>query len=497
MKLGALLWAPFLLRRWYAYTIISLYATLPILNVYYYQQKIEILKIKNILFNFFIAGFTSIVLTIIFQWPLLKNILSTNYAEIYSAYQFSFFVSIETLVSEVSFLFIVLLLVSSFIVIKGNCFKQKIFLIFFWSNLIISFILFTFTQSPGIQHNLPFSLWMLLIFCEGLFCLISQCKKNSAAFLLSVTSVSFMLLCLFHSLFNIFNTNSNFIFPFKVMPLKVGNFQEYEALSNDLLNLTSKGKKVTIYSSSGILNEEMLETISDSKLKNSINYASQVDLRDNFRIQTLMSDYVIIANPIQTHLRVADQQVIYVPASSILNHLNIGNAYKKLEYEYKLNNDVSAWIYEKQRPFTHIELTDFFDELYNSYPEWKKLYSNGIINTYLSSTINLGDIWGAFNINDDDSIFTHPGENKPTVVKWEINNIKKLKISSINTSCNINDYVIVSLSTLDGKETKTVFIAKGKEEIIDVTNFQNKPSLLEIKKNKSSNCDALKISQFE
>lgn len=498
IKLGALLWIPFLLRRWYAYTIISLYVTLPILNAYFYQQKIEVLKLKNILFNFVIAGCTSVILTTIFQWSLLETILSTNYSEIYSAYQFSFSVSIEVLTHEVSLLFVVLVFVSSIFVIIGNNFKLKTCLVFFWSNLIISFTLFAFTQTPGIHHNLPFSLWMLLIFCEGLFYVILLCKNNIVTFLLSSASIVFMLLCLFHSLFNILNINSNFLLPtIKITPLKVGNFKEYEALSNDLLNLTKNGKKVTVYSSNGVLNEEMFETISDSKLNNSINYASQVDLRDNFRIQTLMSDYVVITNPIQTHLRVNDQQVIYVPASSILNHFNIGNAYKKLEHEYKLNNDVSAWIYEKQRPFTSQEATDFFAEFYNYYPQWKKLYSNAIINTYLSSEINLGDVWGAFSINNDGNIFTHPGENKPTFVKWEINDIKKLKISSISTSCNINDSVIVSLSTFDGKKAKTIFIAKGKEEIVDVTDFQHKPSYLEIKKNQSSGCDSLIISQYE
>lgn len=498
IKLGALLWTPFLLRRWYAYTIISLYVTLPFLNAYYYQQKIEVLKLKNILFNFVIAGCTSVILTTTIQWPLLKTILSTNYSEIYSAYRFSFSVSIEALTHEVSLLFVALVFISSILVIIGNNFKLKTCLVFFWSNLIISLTLFTFTQSPGIQHNLPFSLWMLLIFCEGLFYLILQCKKKMVTFWLSVTSILFMLLCLLQSLFNILNINSNFLLPsFKITPLKVGNLQEYEALSNDLLNLTKNGEKVTIYSSSDILNEEMLETISDSKLNNSINYASQVDLRDNFRVQTLMSDYVVITNPIQTHLRVAGQQVIYIPASSILNHLNIGNAYKKLGYEYKLNNEVSAWIYKKQRPFTSQETTNFFKEFYNHYPKWENLYSNGIINTYLSSEINLGDVWGEFSIHNNSSIYTRPGENKPTIVKWEISGIKKIKISSRDRSCNINDNIIVSLSTLDGKETKTIFIAKGKEEIVDVTDFQHKPSYLEIKKNRSAGCDRLKISRYE
>ncbi|HDC4384595.1 TPA: hypothetical protein O8L52_004589, partial [Enterobacter cloacae] len=63
---GLLLWSPFLLRRWYAYTVVSLYISLPVLNYFLYNNaKHSFGRVAIIIKNFFVAGIFSVLLTLI------------------------------------------------------------------------------------------------------------------------------------------------------------------------------------------------------------------------------------------------------------------------------------------------------------------------------------------------------------------------------------------------------------------------------------------------
>ncbi len=494
LKLGALIWAPFLLRRWYAYTVVSLYLTLPLLQIFYHKGRLSLASLKNVIANFFIAGLTSVLLALICQWPLLKRIITTNYSYIYSAYQSSFSYSVETVINNVGALFVGVVILSALLTLIIGSFKQRVLLCFFALNLVISFILFTSTQSPGIQHDLPFSLWLLLMFCQGLFLLLSRCKSQSAMWCIAGGIFALLIFTQLHSLFGL--ANNSRLSPYlavPTLPLKVENYSEYSALSNDVMNLTENGKRVAILSSSGILNDDMLNTVSGFKLEKHINYASQVDLRDNFREDTLMSDYVVVTDPIQIHLNESGQRVITVPAGDILNHIAIGQAYTRLPREYKLSSHAHAWIYKKTRSFTATEVSDFYQQLFSYYPEWKAQYSASLFRAYLTANISLGDVWGAFSIDDENNIFAHPGENTPTTIQWQLDGVKVLSVKSTGTTCNTDDHVKVKLSA-DGVVTKTFDIAKGATQHIDMSSFQGKTSTLQVAKEKSSGCDGLQIT---
>lgn len=497
LKLGVLLWAPFLLRRWYAYTIVSLYLTLPILNALYFNGRVEFVKTKKIITSFFLSGMTSVLLALIFQWPLIERIISTDYSYIYSAYQSTLIYSIGNLIDDIGLIFCLMALISFFIVMLIGDNRQRLFLVFSFLNLILSFFLFTRTQSPGVQHNLPFALWILLISCIGMSLSVISLKGCTSKIISAIILMLFLLFSQLQSLFGFLKCNLTPWISNEYFPLRVENFSEYKAMSNDIVNLTRAGRRVSILSSSGVLNDDMLNTISNSKLSERINYASQVDLRDGFRLQTLASDYVIVTDPVQIHLKESGQRVITVPAIDILSNKGIGQAYKKVSRAYKLSTNVNAWIYEKERPFLPSEIEYFFKQLVHYYPEWKNIYSNGIMVTYLSSEISLGDKWGAFNIDSNGVIFAHPGENTPTIIKWKMNGIKSLVIKSLSTSCNIDDDIILRLSPIDLGYIETFYVPKGKGIVLDVEKYQGAYSYFEVSKDKSSGCDSISIAASE
>lgn len=494
--IGIALWAPFLLRRWYAYTIVSLYFSLPVLNfVLFSRGNFSVKRFKNVFVNFFVSGLVTCFFAILFQAPLLNRIIHTDYSFVYSAYQSSMAVSLKNLLHFTGgYLFPFAFLAVLGCGFKKFTYKQCLFIFFCLFNLVFSFFIFTRTQTPGVQHVIPFSGWILFVAMFGVLLCLEEVKKAGKLIFLGVCIATFSLCVLYYSLFNSHSDKMLVnIFPQKNLPLKVDNYSAYKDLVSKLESLTlNSGNKITVLSSNSVLNDDMLTTISSHKLDGKITYTSQVDLRDGINITALLSRYFVVTDPVQLHLHPSGQRVISIPAHSLLNDENIGKAFRRLNEPYKLSNTVNAWIYERTRPFSAKEVDDFFNAFYIYYPDWKATYSAGLTSSYLNADIIPGDQWGAFALQDNGSIFAHPGENTPTIVNWNMAGVKILSISSVNATCNTDDVILFSIA--DGDKSSTVRIPKGKTETIDVSDWNNVNSTLTISKNTSVGCDSIIIS---
>ena len=487
--LGIILWLPFAFRRWYIYTIISLYLSLPFLNYFIFNNKVKLSKILNIIVNFFISGIITLFFAFIFQKNMLIRIMNTSYSDIYSAYQTSVEASFYTVINYLGGWYQILFLFGLLLMLFSKDRKKIVLSLFCLFNFALSFSLFTKTQAPGMQHNLPFALFIFLICMLGISELILISSKvrriiePTIVFLLSLTSI----LLQSYVFFNIKTfENINKFSSVQALPIKFKNQDGYYKLKNRLEELLSSKDKVTVFSSSDVLNEGILAGFSP-KLSSHISPMSHVDLRDLFNIQALMSKYVIVTAPGQFHLP-KGQSVILAPNKSILDSLNIGNAYKLIDGPFKLDNNVSAYIYEKQRAFSSSELDEFFEGFYKEYPEWRDIYNDRRIKSYLLAKVELGNIWGDFSYLDN-KIIAHPGEDTPTKIEWNNFDIESLHIEAFNTQCNINDPVKISLIS-DSKLEAEIFIEKGKA--VDMAVHKNNLELI-ISKVNSSGCDGLYI----
>ncbi|MGQ6465460.1 hypothetical protein ACUNET_23050 [Serratia sp. IR-2025] len=492
---GLLLWSPFLLRRWYAYTVVSLYLSLPVLNYFIYNNtKHSFERVIITIKSFFAAGTFSVLLTLIFQGALIRRIIETDYATLYSAYQSSLGYSIDTVCNNIGFYllpFVIIGLLSVFLEKNRN---SKFLVIFSAFNLIFSFFLFTRTQSPGIQHCLPFALWALIISAFGLKKLL-QLTNNKAyqCSVLGIVTVS----CMFINYASLFSANQyqpfGKLLPIKSLPMHVDNFNNYVELVKNIEMLTQGNDKVTILSSSSVLNDDMINTISHRKLTGKIAYASQVDLRDGINVESLLSRYFVVADPVQTHLSADGQRVITIPANEILSGDGIGSAFRKIGVGFKLSGGVTAFIYERTRPYTDNEIKNFFSLFFEYYPQWKGIYEKGLYYSFLSANVVDGDIWGKFTISEDGKIDAHPGENTPTTAKWVLTGNSALVFDSYNTACSNADGVDIKISNNDG-ETINLHIKNGSTEIIDIKKYLDSESTIEIYKHENSACDSIKIT---
>lgn len=495
--LGLSLWGPFLFRRWYAFTVVSLYFSLPVLNYYLYNtSRLQLKKILISTFNFFISGVTSCIVVIYFQKDLFERILHTDYSEIYVAYQAPFTTSVRMLSHNIGLYLLPFVLIGLAGAFYTKNKKSSPIVFFSAFNLLFSFMLFTRTQAPGVQHCLPFSMWALVIVVFGIKYLL-ECIKGNALKLVVLS----LLLAIHATIFVIsinrnqidFFESSSQLLPTKSFPLRIDNFSNYIDLVHDIESLTKNGERITVFSSNQVLNDDMLNTMSNLGLAGKISYASQVDLRDLIHIDSLMSNYFIVTSPAQTHLRPSDQQVITIPTNQILNHRSIGKAMIRLDKEYALSQGVRAYIYKKVRNYTPKEVDEFYNLFFKSYPAWDGLINKGLPYTYLSSDITAGDIWGGYGISYNGKIAAHPGENTPTVIKWNLRGVDKLTIRSVNTTCAVADGVDISISA-PNKVSRFIHVDNGKSKVIDVKEFNNIDSQLSISKHLTSACDSIEIS---
>jgi hypothetical protein len=503
--LGICLYMPFLLRRWYAYTIVALCMTLPFFNTCLNLDEIKQVtryQIKNLIINFSITAVTILLLLYVFQKELVFNILNTDYSVIYSGYQTTFLISLLRLIDSIG-----LWLLPLFIFGLFKAFSQinskpsaSILVLFSLINLVISFVMFTKTQSPGMQHMLPFCLWIYIVASFGiieLLRLLSNYSYLRTGFIVTLLSIfCFLNYTCFFELYSVGGDSflyKKHILPSKSYSLHVDNYSEYVRLDKVLKQLDESHKeKIYILSSNGVLNHDM-QFLKTGLLSKKVFITHDVDLRDGFPVQFLLAKYVVITNPLQIHLPNWAQRVISIPRDCILNKRNIGKAYVETEYKFTLHNKVEAHIYRKNRACSMEEVEEFLNLFYKHYPEWKSMHEKKILlKSILSSDILLDDErYSAFDYNlNQDAIYAHPG-TQPVSVIWNLGKINKLILKSTNATCKDADPISVGLTT--GKETSTYVVEKGQQITIDTSLFKNRTSTLIIDKMKNNHCDSLLI----
>jgi hypothetical protein len=143
--------------------------------------------------------------------------------------------------------------------------------------------------------------------------------------------------------------------------------------------LADPDERLYVLSSSKILNYSILNNAHlvlgrDRKRENQFLRTYDVDKRDGFPSHFFTAKYVVIADPVQYTLKPEDQRIIGVPAKAILNRENIGTAYRKLPYEFALDNNVNVYIFERVRPFKKNNIESLLDIFRKHYPDRKKLY---------------------------------------------------------------------------------------------------------------------------
>jgi hypothetical protein len=91
--------------------------------------------------------------------------------------------------------------------------------------------------------------------------------------------------------------------------------------------------------------------------------------------QFLDAAYVVVASPIQYHLRPEDQRVIGVFARELIQGTGIGRSFQRLPDEFTLEGGVTVSIFKKNRPLEQADLDAIADEFQGYYPDKRDIFS--------------------------------------------------------------------------------------------------------------------------
>jgi hypothetical protein len=378
-----------LYRRWYAYWVVGFFGALAVCEgLRFAADKARRAHWLLIARNALILGAISFLSFFLIATPIAKRMLTTDYGDIYSAYRSSdpFIHNLGELYQHFGLLTLVLAGLGIVLSVMNE--KRRPIAYFLCVQFAITFVLFTRTQDfvisshgeyVGVQHFYwaLATLGLFLVFSVQDLFLLARSRPRKAALVLVILAGSLA------------NFGVTFL-PRAERPLKAVEFvlpgaREYPMVRTDLdqvqalldaLSDITKGSPSTVYvlASSFSLNSSIVQEGCFSlqrthrELARRIALTNDVDKRDGFPVQFLTARYVVLTLPFAYHLPPQDQKVIGVLADQLVKGEGIGKSYDKLNYEFRLEDGSSAFIYKKTRPLDPNDLKSLSDQFIEFYP---------------------------------------------------------------------------------------------------------------------------------
>lgn len=362
---GALLVATFLLRRYFFFFAASF--GLAALGVKLLPGR------KN--WKDFLALFGSCALCAIFFTPnfLLEKVLGTDYGDLYGAYVLGLGSDLLLFSRYFGWLLVGGLLAGGVYLLTRRRQWEPIFPLL---QLISCFTAFALVQSHGQQH--------LLLYLPSLALLAALLELDSRR-LGAWGGILVSLWCLFPKA----QPATIQAIPF---PTSLPSFVFFGPTRSDMESLTTLAdyvdalsvhgeKTAVVLASSFTLNNETLTNLRPSlnlpppDVTTVIRYQGTVDKRDPFNWNTLTADYLVVGDPIQTHLGAENQQVMTLFAQDVLSGVGPGSAYSPLPVSFSLGEGCTVRIYERTRDLTGAEYRLISSRLQALYPDYASLYA--------------------------------------------------------------------------------------------------------------------------
>lgn len=360
--IGIVLAAAMVLRRWLVFFAIAYIAAFVVDSIVYKK------KISTIIWLFVSLAFG---LLFLFQ-PYVTVKLMANYSGMYSAYDLGLSTDFFTFVHYIGLIILcAALAVMTVMLIKKQTRREGLFMLLL---LAVCFAVFVKIQSHGEQHLMLYIPALFFLICTGYSYLLHKKRIIAAAAVAAAVSVL--------PVYNAVTADNSKVGSkivtlepcISCMPSQREDADQILALDYWLdENVGDKGKRVAVLASSLTFNREILynaeaslniKRTSKSNREVYMPWLPQVDGRDDIPYEILKTEFVLVADPIQTHLAPENQKVVTVPAQSFLNNTDIANAFEKLDVSFKVGWDksINVYIYEKVRDITPEEEAEFLEK---------------------------------------------------------------------------------------------------------------------------------------
>jgi len=385
--LGVLLAFLIMLRRWYAYWVVSFFVAIAAQRLLALFPRHHF-RIRNYLpaaRNLIIAGMISSGFFLLAATPIAKRMITTDYADIYSAYKMTD--AIIPFLKDLSFhlgLFTSSLFAAAlaFGIVQRRSRDLSVFLLF---HLVCVVFLFSRVQSFSVQHYyliIPSMVLSISVLAVSVSSYLHKVAARSIvlAGYIAALALQFWLVFVPQSsgridgIAPIFSRDRHY-------PMVRNDLGEIRKLL-DALETNSHGGEDGVYviASSTIFSDDILRNACRAfdypqLFCNRILGSSHVDKRDGFPKNFLSAGYVVVAEPVQYHLRPEDQRVIGILAEQMHLKSGIGSSFDALNYEFLLDNNVNVHIYKKMKPFDSDALQQLEYLYVTYYPDKKEIFT--------------------------------------------------------------------------------------------------------------------------
>ena len=370
---GALLVLVFLLRRYFFFYTVSFgLAAFAALAADRKQGK-----------SFAALVGTGVVCSLYFgQSFVVDQVLSSNYFDTYSAYDQGRWVDAVMFGRYFGYLLLALALACLvFLLLRRP--KARYGALLCLVQPLLCFVLFTRIQSHGQQHLLLYLPALCFALAGGLEVLPERKPVQAAAWVLALATLGSSLLPRVQP-DSIQEVETLSALPtFTYAPPQRTDVAQLVALRAYVDSLSAQEQKsAAIIASSFVFNTSIYENAYRSMgipepdtPQTYIIYFSSVDKRDAFSWNVLTADYLVVADPVQTHLGEENQHLVTVLAQPVLEGTGIGTAYERLDISFALEDGVMVYVYERVREVTAEEYQAISDTLTALYPDYADLYA--------------------------------------------------------------------------------------------------------------------------
>lgn len=378
--LGILLTLLIFTRRWLAYWSFSFF---PAIFLAWLYSKIKKQKPFWDIKNIFICGLASSFFLLAFGAPVAKQMLTDNYASMFQAFKAGNSTWQVILAAAYHFGWITLLFSAAGLVLALKNTKTRGVTQIIFLQSLIALLLFARVQLIDLHHYYQFI--PVAVLFESLFIFYVWQAEIKIFWKIFLTSF-FVSVSLLNFLQGLIPEFKFIVRPAHLMagaqhyPLQRNDQTQIAALLSYLDKTMPQGAKLYVDASSVVLNDDVVRNscryfkLDYVRICDNIIPANNVDLRDGFPRQFLQTDFVLVADPPQTHLLPNDQRVVWVLQEKLLDKNSIGSAYQILPKQFTLDGGVMVKILKKTRNLTASELQNLSDIFLGFYPNRQDLF---------------------------------------------------------------------------------------------------------------------------
>jgi hypothetical protein len=385
--IGLLLASLYLFRRWYAFWVVSFLTVaaldrMALLCREWFQQGFSTRRALRSLLPIPVMGGVMGLTLAGFAWPLLCRVIATDYSDIYSGYNQGTSANLQRLLTQLGGAQVLYVLVGSVGLLAFR--ETRRMSLFLTVQAALTVYEVNQVQYFGLHHDYLLLPWILLI---------------ASVFTLKVTNIlpgrwlrgAWLALVL---ALGLATSIPVFYGPARPLAEPLSRFVAEPCsplVRTDIVEIVrmmsvldqylqqTGGRLYVLAASERLSSDQFLHATTSLPVPflsadRVIPQCACVDKRDGFPKELLSAEFVMVATPIQYSLRPTDQQVMGIPAESMLNHTDIGRAFQRLPESFALQDGITAFLFKKTRAIDPSELAQLSERLRVAYPDRPYIY---------------------------------------------------------------------------------------------------------------------------